>query len=107
MPPLKLKKVRKDKDQASNWSRLDVWTRGVIWGMHLGGLQRERMQDYVSKKDGSQVTLNAIDGVITKVKENPEWKGEDSSAGGRPRTLSDDQLKALVEIVFRNVGERE
>ena len=33
----KLKKVRKDKDQASNWSRLDVWTRGVIWGMHLGG----------------------------------------------------------------------
>ena len=96
--------MRKDKDQAFNWSRVDVWTRGVIWGMHLGGLQRERMQDYVSKKDGSQVTLSAIDGVIAKVKANPEWKGEDSSAGGRPRTLSDDQLKALAEIVFKERG---
>ena len=98
--------VCKDKaEKATTFSRLSTWTRGVIWGMHLAELPREDMKQHVRKRDGSSVGLHAIDEVIAKKKENPEWEGTESAAGGRPRELSEKETKALVDLVFKERGK--
>ena len=64
------------------------------------------MQEHVFKKDGSPVLLNAIDRVIAKAKANPDWRGvQRDRGGGRPRQLSDAQLKQLVDLVFKERGK--
>ena len=55
-----VKKVRKHKLKVASWPRLDTWARGVIWGMHLGGLDRASMQEHFRKKDRSLVSMSAI-----------------------------------------------
>ena len=104
MPP----KVRKDwlkrgRRKATN-SRLDVFARGVIWGMHLAKAPRADIQKLALKKDGAQPQLNAIDKVIAHKTEDPEWRGEDSSAGGRPCALTSKQQKLLTKLVFKERG---
>ena len=95
--------VMKRKLKASR-ARLDVWTRGVIWGMHLGGMKRSDMLKHVKKKDGSPLRLNTLDTVISKKTESPAWRGEDSVAGGRPHVLTDRERQQVVDLVFRERG---
>ena len=85
-------------------ARLDVWTRGVIWGMHLAGMSRQDMLTHVTKKDGSPLELNTLDKVIAKKTSEPQWTGEDSAAGGRPPILSDRARQEVVQLVFRERG---
>ena len=94
----------KKKHQRSN-ARLDAFTRGVIWGMHVAGMKRDQMLDHVRKKDGTKLNLHNLDLVISRKKTNPDWKGEDSSAGGRPRELTDKEGKRLVSLVFKFRGK--
>lgn len=86
-------------------ARLDTWTRGVIWGMHLAGMKREDMRDHVRKKDGSKLTLHTLDDVIKTKTDHPDWKGEDSSAGGRPKALTKAQEQQVVKLVFQCRGK--
>ena len=72
--------------------------------MHLGGMPHEDMLAHVQKKDGSQLLLNTLDGIIARKKADPDWFGEDSCAGGRPRQLADKQVKSLVDFVFAERG---
>ncbi len=58
----------------------------------------------VEKKDGTNPTLKSVDEVLAKKADNPEWRGEDSSAGGRPRSLTRQQAKELVDLVFKERG---
>ena len=51
---LKTKRAKAQRNRA----RLDAFTRGVIWGMHVAGMGREDMLAHVRKKDGSKVVLN-------------------------------------------------
>ena len=44
-------------------THLDPFTRGVIWGMHLGGMKREDMLPHVTKDDDSELCLNNLDRV--------------------------------------------
>ena len=94
----------KKKAGKATFARLDTWTRGVIWGMHLADLGREKMLEHVSKTDGSPLLLHTLDDVIAKKKKQPEWRGEDSVAGGRPHELSAEEQKNLVSLVFRERG---
>ena len=45
-------------------ARLDVWARGMIWGMHIGRVRREEMLEHLKKKDGTCPQINAIDKVL-------------------------------------------
>ena len=57
------------------------------------------------KKDGTKPTLRAVDGVLAKKKRQPQWQGDDSSAGGRPRSLTLSQAQQLLQLVFKERGK--
>ena len=86
-------------------ARLNVFSRGVVWGAHSAGMPREEIRTLVKKKDGTHPTLEAIDNIIATKNKDPEWIGSESSAGGRPSALSDQQKKRLVALVFRERGK--
>ena len=86
-------------------ARLDALTRGMIWGMHLAKMPRDDIQKHVAKKDGTVPTLDGIDKIIAHKRENPEWMGEESRAGGRPSGLTEEEKKELVKLVFRERGK--
>ena len=86
-------------------ARLDPFTRGVIWGMHLGKVKRSEMLTHVQKKDGSPLLLDTLDRVIARKREDAEWRGEESSAGGRPQELSEAEQEELVDLVFEERGK--
>eukprot|EP00973_Karenia_brevis_P040273 5562885-Karenia_brevis.AAC.1 len=86
-------------------ARLDVFSRGVVWGMHLAGAARAVIQKTVTKKDNTPPTLKSIDQIISHMKENPDWKGTDSSAGGRPKILTPEQQDELEKLVFAERGK--
>ena len=97
-----MKRVMKVHEKSR--ARLDAFSRGMIWGMHLGRMPRTDMQTHVAKKDGSTPTLGAIDKVIMRKAADPEWMGEESRAGGRPAGLDDKEKTALVNLVFKERG---
>ena len=84
---------------------LDAFTGGVIWGMHIGKVRREDMQKHLQKKEGARPTLDCIDKVIGHKTADPDWRGEESRAGGRPHALSDKEKKLLIRLVFRHRGQ--
>lgn len=86
-------------------ARLDTWTRGVIWGMHVAKFTRAQMQEHLTKKDGTCPTFGTIDKVVAHKVADPEWKGQDSRAGGRPFALSDEEKKILLKLVFKERGQ--
>jgi hypothetical protein len=98
------KKTMKNTKVRTSVARLDAWARGVIWGMHLGQMKRQDMLAHVTKKDGAPLLLHTLDDVIAKTSADPQWRGEDSSAGGRPHELDKKERKQVVDLVFRERG---
>ena len=45
-----------------------------------------------------------VDAVLAKRSSSTSWNGEESSAGGRPRSLTPAQAKQLVNLVFDERG---
>ncbi len=86
-------------------ARLDAFARGQIWGMRKAGAERKTIRKETKKKDGTRPTLRSVDAVLAKKKADPKWRGEDSSAGGRPRALTTAQSKELVDLVFAERGQ--
>ena len=89
MPPKVAKHTLKRKRRKATSARLDAFTRGMIWGMHLAKLPREQICTLVRKKDGTAPQMNAVDKVIQRKAADPDWRGEESSAGGRPSSIDD------------------
>ena len=76
---------RKHNDDASgSFARLDVFARGMIWGMHVAKASREDICNEVVKKDMRPPSIQAVGQVIAHMKVFPDWRAEDSKAGGRP-----------------------
>ena len=59
------------KRKSATHARLDMFTRGMIWGMHLAGMSQENMQKFVAKKDGTNVPIKTIEKVVASRKANP------------------------------------
>ena len=78
------------------------WEVYLACGTHTPG---EDIRQEVLKKDGGQAQMNAIDKVIAHKTANPEWRGEDSSAGGRPSDVSAKEQKELTRLVFTERGK--
>ena len=55
--------------------------------MHVAKAPREDICKEVVKKDGRPPSIQAVDQVIAHMKVFPDWRGEDSKAGGRPGKL--------------------
>ena len=104
MPPKARKCATKQAKKKATNARLDAFSRGMIWGMHLVGTPRETIRQKALKKDGTAPRMNAVDKVIAHKAADPTWTGEESSAGGRPPSLSDKQQKSLVRLVFKERG---
>ena len=65
---------------------------------------REDILKHAVKKDGTTPSATAIDDVIKHKKDNPEWKGECSDLVGRPSSLTEEQKKKVVRLVFQKRG---
>ena len=63
------------------------------------------MRDKVRKTDGTPPTLKSVDQILAHFAEDPEWDGENSSAGGRPRLLTAEQEQEVKKILVRAVGK--
>ena len=85
-------------------ARLDAFARGMICGLAEGGFKQEESVARVKKKDGSHPTLRAVEATLAKARDGPDWRGTDTTAGGRPRELSADEEKQLVDLVFAERG---
>jgi hypothetical protein len=48
--------------------------------------------------------LNTLDYVISTKTKQPELLGEESSVGGRPREINDEEQRTLVTVVFKERG---
>ena len=63
------------------------------------GATREKIREKARKSDGTKPSLNAVDGVLERFNEEPEWDGGDSAAGGRKRVLTPKQEKDILKIL--------
>jgi len=93
MPP-------KRRKNDCSYARFDAWARSEICTLRSEGYEREEIRQQVCKTDGKPGSLKAIDGVLEKKRKCPDWRGENSSAGGRPRELTTSEVKQLTDLVF-------
>ena len=93
------------KKRKRTYARLDQWSRAQVCAFRKAGKSREEIRLLVDKKDGTHPTLRAVDAVLEKKAVDPGWRGEDSSAGGRPRALAAAQRRKLTNLVFRERGK--
>ena len=97
---------RKYNDDASvSFARLDVFARGMIWGMHVAKASREDICNEVVKKEMRPPSIQAVDQVIAHMKAFPDWRREDSKAGGHPGKLTAGQKKEVVVLSFLERGQ--
>jgi transposase len=88
-------------------ARLDVWARAQIVAFHKAGCSTDTIVKKVRKKDGKRPKIRSVRKTIAKHKAMPSWRGEDSSAGGRPRALTEKEHKELTRLVFRERGQHK
>ena len=58
----------------------------------------------VEKQDHTHPSLRCVAEIVARHREDPSWRGEDSSAGGRPRLLTVAEEQAAVKLVFDERG---
>ena len=88
----------------SSFARFTRFARGKIVGKAEEGVPQDKIRKSVRKKDGRAGSLRSVQAVIAKARTDPDWEGEDSSAGGRPRALQDAEVEALRQLIHDEVG---
>ena len=69
-----------------SFARLSPLAKGCIVGMREAGTERKAIAKQVKKKDGKSPSIGAVDNVLERFKEQPDWDGlEEREAGGLPR----------------------
>ena len=74
--PVSRRALQRAAKKKAGHARLDVFSRGTVWGMHLAGMRRADMLEHLRKKDGQRVPIDAVDKIIARKKANPEWTGQ-------------------------------
>ena len=69
-----------------------------------GGASHADTRDQVRKTDGSRGGLRAIGQIAAHARNDPDYEGENSSAGGRPRELSPEEEDTLKKFMRDEVG---
>ena len=99
MPGVK-KKILERPSGTPSFARLSIIAKGRIIGLREKGTPREEIRDRVRKTDGAMPSLQAIDDVYGHFLNDPEWQGESSRAGGRPRDLSEKQEQEILDVMW-------
>ena len=86
-------------------ARFSAFSRGRIIGKAEEGASRVKIRKEVLKKDGKKAGLSAIDKILAHRRSDPDWEGEDSSAGGRPQEFDAKEIKQLKDLIFTEVGQ--
>ena len=86
-----------------SFARFSTFQRGRIVGQAEAGVSRSKIRKTCRKKDGKCGGMRAIDAIIAHGKD-PEYEGEDSAAGGRPRELTKPEEARLKKLIIDEVG---
>ena len=106
MPFSKVMKTVTKRAKQLTFARLSPLAKGRIIGLREKGAKRSEIADRVPKKDGLAPSLKAIDNVLDRFEQEPEWDGcEHRTAGGRPRDVTVKQLESIRKILVREVGK--
>ena len=89
------------RSDAPSYARLNVFNRGVVWGMDLANASREEIQKAVTKKDGACPCIRALDSVIANMKQHPDVA---RSGQFQWRSLSQAQVKEVGHLAFEERG---
>ena len=74
--------------------------------MRETGAERAEIAGVVKKKDGASPSVQTVDGILQRFKDEPDLDGtEDRTAGGRPRDVAAEQLESIRKILLRDVGK--
>ena len=99
-------RVRKKPPAKRSYARLAALAKGRIVGLREQGVPREEIRDRVRKKDGKPPSVRAVDAVVSRFEQNPDWDGEEHhEAGGRPRHLRPKQEQKIKKILLEDVGK--
>ena len=86
-------------------ARFDTWAKAEICTLKKQGVKLGVIQKQVKKKDGKKGTIGAINKILKKKRENPEWRGEeDLGSRGRPPSLTPEQQEKLLKFVIKHRG---
>ena len=61
-------------------ARLDAFSRNAIRALAENDFERTEIQKQVFRKDGTNPHIRAVDGVLAKKCDDPNWRGQDSQA---------------------------
>ena len=86
-----------------SFARFSKFQRGKICGKAEEGASRSKIRKACLKKDGKRANIRAIDAIIAHG-QDPEYEGEDSRAGGRPRELAESEEQKLKKLIHDEVG---
>ena len=68
------------------------------------GASHDDVREKVRKTDGSRGGLRAIGQIVANARNDPDYQGENSSAGGRPRELLPEEEDQLKQFMLDEVG---
>jgi len=73
--------------------------------MRRANAPRSVIRKTVKKTGGTHPTVRAVDAVLANEKSDPDYRDENSRAGGRPRALTKAEAKLVVKLVFAERGK--
>ena len=85
-------------------ARFSAFSRGRIVGKAEEGAPRKKIRASVLKTDDTPSSLRAIDKVLAHARNDPDWDGTNSKAGGRPPELNPAELCTLKKFIHVEVG---
>ena len=88
----------------TSYARLTPFARGKVVGMSLAGARHSKIRNTVRKTDGNRAGHRAIKAIVAHARDDPNYEGENSSAGGRPQELSPEEVCQLKQLVQEEVG---
>ena len=84
--------------------RLFQLGRSPGWCVATAGAQRQDIREKVRKTDGKRANIRAIDAIIAHARDDPDYDGHNSGAGGRPRELTAREESKVKKLVHQEVG---
>jgi hypothetical protein len=88
------------KRQVTSYARLDVFARGQIRAYHASGKSRDEICSLLTKTDGSNPQIRAVNYIVSKKRKQPDWRGESISEGGRRRKLDKGEVFMIFAVAL-------
>ena len=99
-------KVKK-KSKFSKFTRLDAWARAQVIMLAKQGYKSPQIRFMVTKADGkTNPCARAVRDTISHHKNDPSWRGENTSGPGRNSVIDPAQRKKVIQLVFKKRGRK-